>query len=504
MLLPILTSAQDVLEGGDLRFQRDSQPVAASSDRHASKLVRKRLKRRKQSYAAAVKTSIYGNYAASRASSRTESRFGGSKFGGSRASASLWGAVPKVPRMSLIYDLHRGGESLMNSSWIGSQQCSTGTASNNASWLPGAFSTTKSPSPPPSVAGTARVAVDFGELQQRADIERDLNTRESVRRSKDELNRKSDLRLKLRSLADPTVSLDKEEAMMTAFGARGSRSRLQHSRQGTRDGKRVGGTKSSKASTLAADETTTFRTEDYEGLTSDVVLCSKSGELLVGENCFVVEQKHRREFLLDLQTRGVVQPRIQLVATPKPDEEIVPDENVPSPGHQQPTRSSPPPLRPPGAPTSAEQLQISTPSDFDGQIGSFESSPCLALNLEATPLAKGVVIKLPDTGAARALATKTRNAPTKKSPKRAPLPESVSNAKLEKHFNALIQTPGANKPGLSTSQSDSVLQTQRALPTAAPLSTSPASAQPPQTTKPSGAGSPVLPKHIVRVTLLSM
>ncbi|KAE9122404.1 hypothetical protein PF010_g6757 [Phytophthora fragariae] len=214
MLLPILTSGQHVLEGRDLSFQRDSQPVAPSSDRHASKLVRKRLKRRKQGYAAAVKMSIYGNYAASRASSRTESRFGGSRFGGSRASAAIWGAVSpsKVPRMSLIYGLHSGGESLMNSSWISSQQGSTGTASNNASWLPGTLPDTKISSPPPSVAGTARVAVDFIELQRRADIERDLNTRESVRRSKDELNRKSDLRLKLRSLADPTVSLEKEEA----------------------------------------------------------------------------------------------------------------------------------------------------------------------------------------------------------------------------------------------------------------------------------------------------
>ncbi|KAE9349700.1 hypothetical protein PF008_g6773 [Phytophthora fragariae] len=129
MLLPILTSGQHVLEGRDLSFQRDSQPVAPSSDRHASKLVRKRLKRRKQGYAAAVKMSIYGNYAASRASSRTESRFGGSRFGGSRASAAIWGAVSpsKVPTMSLIYGLHSGGESLMNSSWISSQQGSTDT-----------------------------------------------------------------------------------------------------------------------------------------------------------------------------------------------------------------------------------------------------------------------------------------------------------------------------------------------------------------------------------------
>ncbi|KAG6617918.1 TRAF3-interacting protein 1 isoform 1 [Phytophthora cinnamomi] len=288
ILLPIFTSGQHVLEGGGLAFQTDTQPVAPSSDRHASKLVRKRVKRRKQSYAAAVKTSIYGNYAASRASSRTESRFGGSRFGGSRASASVWGAVSKAPRMSLIYGLGHGGESLMNSSWIGSQQGSIGTTSN---WSPGAFSSTKIPSPPPSVAGTARVAVDIAELQRRADIERDLNTRESVRRAKEELSRKGDLRLKLRSLADPTVSLEMEEATLTALGAKGSRSRIQHSRQGARA--KVSGAslssvdttranaKNTMASTLAADETTTFRTEDYEGLTSDVVLFSKSGELLV-------------------------------------------------------------------------------------------------------------------------------------------------------------------------------------------------------------------------------
>ncbi|GMF12472.1 unnamed protein product [Phytophthora lilii] len=510
MLLPILTSGQHVLEGGDLSFQYDTQPIAPSSDRHASKLVRKRAKRRKQSSAAAVKISIYGSYAASRASSRTESRFGGSRFGGSRASASVRGTglASKMPKMSLIYGLNSGGESLMNSSWIGSQQGSTDTASNNVSWLQGGGPNVKNSSPPASISGTARVAVDFVELQRRAGIERDLNTRDSLRRSHDEFNRKNDIRLKLRSLADPTVSLEKEEAMLAALGAKGQRFRLQHGRQGTRgktpgipptnlsplDGKRRGLTPSAPAT----DETTTFRTEDYEGLASDVVLFSKGGELVIGENCFVVEQKLRQELLLDLQTRGVVQPRIQLVTTPKPDEEITSGEN--SPSNPQQSRASPPPLRPPGALPPPKQELPSHGSAFGDQIGSFESSPSLALDLEAAPLAKGVILKLPDTAATRALASKTRNGAPKKVSKKAPISESVPNANLEKQLNAMIKAPEASKPALTMSHSDSVLQTNKALSTAASPLTSGSSTKSSQANNAAGAGSPVLPKHIVSIT----
>ncbi|KAG7377672.1 hypothetical protein PHYPSEUDO_011160 [Phytophthora pseudosyringae] len=494
LLLPILTSGQHVLEGGDLTFQRDVEPVAPGSDRHASKLIRKRIKRRKQSYAAAMKTSTHGSYAASRTSSRAESRLGGSRFGGSRASASVR-LASRVHRMSLAFGLSSGGESMLDSSWIDSQPGPTGTTNNNASWLHGEILNTKGFSPPSSVTGTARVAVDFVELQRRADIERDLSTRESVRRSNDEFHRKSDLRLKLRSLADPTVSLEEEEVLMAAAGEKGQRSRFQQSRQGTR-GKTPGlpqtilspvdgGTRQVKPSTLATDEAETFRTEDYEGLTSDVVLFGKGGELLVSENCFVVEQKLRQELLLDLHTRGVVHPRIQ-VAKSKPHEENTSGENMP----QYQARSTPSPLQRP------KKGFVPSASIFGAQIGSFASSPSLALDLQATPLAKGVVLKLPDAPAARAQESKTRNAPRKTSTKM-PIPESLRNAKLETELSALLKAPDVGKHTLAASQSDSVLQTQKALlRDAPPLLSVPSTQSPIMTKPPPSAGSPVLPKHI--------
>ncbi|GMF60568.1 unnamed protein product [Phytophthora fragariaefolia] len=514
MILPILTSGQHVLEGGDLSFQHDALPVASSSDRHASKLIRKRLKKRKQGYAVAVKTSIYGHYPASRASSQTESRFGGSRFGGSRASGSLWGTIspPKVSRMSLIYGLNNGSESFMSSSWMGSQQGSSGAVSNYTSWLPEGFSNAKDSSPPPSLSGTARVAVDFAEQQRRADIERDLNTRESIRRSKDEINRKSDLRLKLRSLNDPMVSLEREEATMAALVAKGSRSRIQRSRLEDRtkrlelkqpgvpsfnNGKCATSINDTKSFALVVDETATFRTKDYEGLSSDVVLFSNDGKLLIGQNCFVVEQRHREELLLDLQTRGIVQPRIQLVATPKQEEKRISNENLRGTGIDQ-VHSSPPPQL---SSTTAKQTQVLGTTNFDGQLGSFESSPGLALDLDATSLVKGVALKLPGSVSTLGVATKTRNAPTKLSrPKQhAVIPESASNANIETHLSTLIRARGANKPVLGISRSDSVLQTEISLLSAASLSTVSHTGQPPQTAKVSGASSPVLPKHIVSI-----
>ncbi|KAF1786459.1 hypothetical protein GQ600_23154 [Phytophthora cactorum] len=430
MLLPILTSDQHVLQDGDLPFQRDIQPVAPGIDRHASKLIKRRIKKRKQSYTA-EKT---GNYAASRASSRTESRFGGSRFGGPRVSPS----VRKSHKMSLVFGLN-GGE-FMSSSWIESQE-----SNNNSPWL----------SSSSSVANTARGTVDFIELQRRADIERDLSTCESVRRSNAEINRKSDLRIKLRSLADPTVSLEKEEAMMAALGAKGQRSHLQQSRQGTRgktpgilpptlsplNGKRAG-VKGLNLSTLDTNETMTFRTEDYKGLASDVVLFGKGGELLVSENCFVVEHKQRQELLFDLHTRGAIQPRIQLVATPKAAEE-----NSPITTKQQ-ARSPPRPLRP----LSPSKHLVPRTSDFGDQIGSFESSPSFTFDFQAVPLSKGVVLKPPD--APLPPTVKNQNAVPQKTPKKA----SIPNVKLDKQLSVLIRTPDVSK---ASPLNDSALQTQK-------------------------------------------
>ncbi|KAG6948071.1 hypothetical protein JG687_00015704 [Phytophthora cactorum] len=298
--------------------------------------------------------------------------------------------------MSLVFGLN-GGE-FMSSSWIESQE-----SNNNSPWL----------SSSSSVANTARGTVNFIELQRRADIERDLSTRESVRRSNAEINRKSDLRIKLRSLADPTVSLEKEEAMMAALGAKGQRSHLQQSRQGARG---------LNLSTLDTNETMTFRTEDYKGLASDVVLFGKGGELLVSENCFVVEHKQRQELLFDLHTRGAIQPHIQLVATPKAAEE-----NSPITTKQQ-ARSPPRPLRP----LSPSKHLVPRTSDFGDQIGSFESSPSFTFDFQAVPLSKGVVLKPPD--APLPPTVKNQNAVPQKTPKKA----SIPNVKLDKQLNPEI------------------------------------------------------------------
>ncbi|ETN01898.1 hypothetical protein PPTG_16968 [Phytophthora nicotianae INRA-310] len=441
MLLPILMSDQHVLQDGDLSFQHDVVPVAPGNDRHASKLIRKQIKKRKQSFAT-EKTSAYGNYAASRASSRTESRFG-SRFGGSRVSTS----VRKGHKMSLALGFN-GGE-FMN---LESQ-----ASNNNSPWLSSS-----------SVTSTARGAVDFAELQRRTDIERDLSTRDSVRRSNDEINRKNEVRIKLRSLADPTVSLEKEEAMIAALGERGQRSRLQQSRQGTR-GKNpatlspLNGKRGLNLTTLDTNENMTFRTEDYEGLTSDVVLYGKGGELLISENCFVVEHKLRQELLLDLHTRGVIQPRIKLVGTSKPAEEN-------SPITTKKLRSPPRPLRSP----SPLKHTVTNTTEFGDQIGSFESSSSLSFDFQGVPLAKGVALKLPDPPVAQS--SHNRNAIPQKAGKKTAILENLPSAKL---LTALTSDPTVIK----ASQSDSALQKTSRI-------------QSSGTAKMTSAGSPVLPKHV--------
>ncbi|POM78976.1 TRAF3-interacting protein 1 isoform 1 [Phytophthora palmivora] len=485
ILLPIFTSNQHVIEDGDLFFECDTKPVAPKSDRHASKLIHKRIKRRKQSYGA-VKTTNYGNYPPSRASSRTESRLGGSRIGGSRASISVRGArlASKKYKMSLVLGLNSGGDSILNAPWIDSRQESTETISNNTSWLQDPKFSPKGLSPPSSIAGTARRTVDFVEIQRRADIERDLHTRESDRLASDEINRKNTLRLKLRSLADPTVSLEKEEAIATFLGAKGQNSRTRaktpailNTNLSPLSGKRGG------ANTIpVVEETMTFRTEDYEGLTSDVVFFGRGGELLVGENCFVVEQKLRQELLLDLQTRGVVQPRIQVVATPKQSDDKISDKHSP----KQYLRSFSPPSRQRGARSPPKQKLVSSTSEFGDQIGSFDSSPSLALDLQVKPLAKGVVLKSVDSP--------THASKTPQMTHKASIMENVPNVKLEKQLSALMRTPGVGNITLASSQSDSILHAQKV--PSGDAASAPNTQGSNLIKPPPSAGSPVLPKHI--------
>ncbi|RLN65275.1 hypothetical protein BBJ28_00003457 [Nothophytophthora sp. Chile5] len=451
MLPPIFFCGQHVFDDGELCFDRDAKPRTLPVDRHGSKLVRKKVKRREQHYAIAMKASTYGSYAHSRASSHTASHFGGSRA----PSVSVRSAAP------------------------------TSKVATFLSWSQEASFMSKDPAAPPSIGNTARMTVDFVERQRRADIERDLSTRESQHRSTDEANRKGALRPKLRSLADPSISLEKEEAM-AVLAASAARSRLQPSRQGTR-GKTPGlpalsplnckpvSNDALDGPAIAGDENATFRTEDYEGLASEVVLLGKGGELVVGENCFVVARKPRQDLLLDLQQRSSVKPRVQLLATPKRDEETT----------NQVERSLAP------GPWNAQEEGI-----FEGQIGLFESSPTVILDLKTTPLAKGVALKLAGTLSSPAQPSHSDlllAVPDKTSGK-APIRESTTNAKLEEELGALLKVSDKSKSVLAT-ESKHIPQKASAKSTPA---ASPRTAASPQGAKSSSAASLVLPKHIVR------
>ncbi|KAF4148717.1 hypothetical protein GN958_ATG02073 [Phytophthora infestans] len=453
MLMPILTSVEHVLQDGDLSLQRDAKPVAPTNDRHASKLIKKRIKHRKQFFSA-EKTTTYGAYAASRASSRTGSRIG-SRLGGSKVSPS----ARKGHKMSLGFGPNSGD--FMNTSWIESPE-----SNNNSPWL----------SSSSLVVNTARGAVDYVEMQRRADIERDLSTRESVRRSNDEINRKSDVRIKLRSLADPTISLEKEEAMIAALGAEAQRSRLRQSRKGTRgkapgippptlsplSGTRVG-TKGANLSPLDSNETMTFRTEDYEGLSSDV------------------SHKLRQELLYDLHTRGVIQPRIKLAAIPKTEEDVkIGKHSAVTKQIRSPTR-----LR---SPLLNHGPNI---SGFNDQIGSFESSASPMFNFQGVPLAKGVALKPPDASLTQP--SNGQNAAQPKAPKKNFTPESLPTTKLETNLSPLIKAPGGNKSALL---GDSSLQAQNTRPTDVSLVASVQSSRTLKLERSVGSPVQVLPKHV--------
>lgn len=180
-----------------------------------------------------------------------------------------------------------------------------------------------------SLATTSRTPVDFHEVQRRQAISTELDARDTRQRIAREVHRKGDLKLKLRSLADPTISLEKEEAF--AVAASKSNSLLtQHPARGTTTPaiatRRAASPNANprpgqqQALPITADlpipENITFRQEDYDGLESDVVLLEKNGELVVGENCFVVAKKPRYEMLLDLFQKSTVNPKVHLPPSP--------------------------------------------------------------------------------------------------------------------------------------------------------------------------------------------
>lgn len=176
---------------------------------------------------------------------------------------------------------------------------------------------------------TARGAVDIAEMQRRGDIERDISTREARRRLTQVIQRKGELKLKMRSMADPTISLEKEAAIEAA-GTRSGASRL-----GSRASTRVIPPLSSLMNvgqSPTAEEPITFRTEDYQGISSSVVLLGSGGEVLVGDNCFVVARKPRQEIHGAFSRQDRVAPRINMRASGSQEPETqdaAPDKAVP-------------------------------------------------------------------------------------------------------------------------------------------------------------------------------
>lgn len=182
-----------------------------------------------------------------------------------------------------------------------------------------------------SLAGnTSRRPVDAREGIRRGEIERDLTTREERRRLTQQIQRKAETPLKLRSLEDPTISLDSEE--MSRISASRGHSRIGGSRVKTPAktaqlsslSKPISGFNVSSLSAVASspalggvaegDADATYRSEDYRGISSDIVILGTAGEVLVGENCYLIGRKARGEISKDLSKKANVQPRIKIAA----------------------------------------------------------------------------------------------------------------------------------------------------------------------------------------------
>jgi hypothetical protein len=260
----------------------------------------------------------------SRASSRAASRFGGSTI--ALRSSVMATKLVQLARTSAdpfqIVPWHDGVSKRLETPGVGAHwgDDSDGTA---------------------SVAGTtSRRQVDVTEIHRRNEIERDISTREARRQLTQRIQRKSELPLKLRSLADPTVSFDKQEVLAATAARGGAASRLGGRSNETRIKTPAMGpplsslTKSvstasgfsntSKPALDGDDPSITFRSEDYRDISSTVVLVGRGGEVLVGDNCFLVGRKPRGEIRHDLSKKATVEPRVSLLEPLPHDHETPP------------------------------------------------------------------------------------------------------------------------------------------------------------------------------------
>lgn len=333
-------------QDGELQFSLDVEAPAHDRDPHATALSSK--KKQQASSAMAHMMRNGGGYARSRSPSRASSR-GASRFGGT---ALPRGSALAVKLTKLSLQPRPREDTLHAIPWDERSDTYSQTSHKKTNKLSGALAASLLdvyhwPGTPDNgsigslTASTSRTAFDFKEAQRREEIASDLDARERRQRIAREVRRKGDLKPKLRSIADPMVSLEKAEALALAAVCKQTGSRGIPRPQTREDTKRptpasaVGSRKAvSPVATqrshhlpqlqtpapkrsiaivdFAIPEDATFRKEDYDELQSEVVVLDPSGEVLVGENCFLVVKKSRSDLLLDLLQKNSIEPRVTL------------------------------------------------------------------------------------------------------------------------------------------------------------------------------------------------
>jgi hypothetical protein len=327
-LLPALCLAKTHVHiDGDLNFARDRECRAPSIDRHGSYLMDMKVKDRASNAVGRIfRHSIYG---ASRNPSRGSSRIQ------PRAAMAFTNSVMAVGMAKLAFGKPalstHGDTSLRINEWSenepGAGDLKPGVHSMYShATMASQFSLASSR----GSARTTRMAVDYQEIGRREEIAHDISTREDRDKLTARIQRKGELKLKLRSMADPTVSFDREEyeALKKNRGAMKSRGRTRDSPTAAagRPTMSRSGTVTSGyplGTTTSRSNETTYRSEDYEGLTSEVVTIDKKGELLVGENCTLIARKPRHELQHAMLQRNTIKPRVHF-PTPEPqsDEDV--------------------------------------------------------------------------------------------------------------------------------------------------------------------------------------
>lgn len=445
---------------GDIAFVWDPEPPPALMDRHQPNLAGVKVKI--QPYQSSM--GQYGNSrAVSRASSRIASRFGGgSMMTSSTAFRKSVLAAVTMSKMSLSVSQSRPFDV---PSWQ-SKAFSRNEADGSSGMQ---LSESAASSARYSLRTSSRTPADYAEVFRRQEVSQEIDRRESRIKQTQEIQRKSELKLKLRSLADPTISVEREEIMTSEAMQTEGRGRSRMASRGMTPAlplKKLSPlTKTSvqSSSPIAGptETTITFRTEDYEGLDSHVVMLEKNGELLVGENCYVIAKKNRAELQHDLVHKSLVAPRFLLTSPHELAEEdpakdhtnAPPSEHIRSPSrHAKGTRkTSVIQVRLRSVPLHRQRLSApnccSTGQNpmFEGQSGSFQSFPKLDLDPSKTKLAKGVVLNRSATPNTRLYQAKNATAKTtapvsvQKPASLAQIQEDATNQHLDESMSSLVQ-----------------------------------------------------------------